>query len=80
MNRETIERIFGENPQYFLLFLFYSFPQELVVNSEFFDLPRNPQIVIIDPESSQRILSKQFLKDMIDMTAYMVWIHQGRRG
>ena len=80
MNRETIERIFGENPQYFLLFLFYSFPQELVVNSEFFDLPRNPQIAITDPESSQRILSKQFLKDMIDMTAYMVWMHQGRRG
>ena len=60
---------------FLLLPLFYSFPKELIVGSEFFDLPRNLYEVISDRDTLERIESKQFLKDMIDMTAYMVWFH-----
>lgn len=66
--------------QFLLLPLFYSFPKELVTGSEFFDLPRNMYEVLSDKEAIERIKSKQFLKDMIDMTAYMVWFHLGHRG
>ena len=65
---------------FLLLPLFYSFPKELIVGSEFFDLPRNLYEVISDRDTLERIESKQFLKDMIDMTAYMVWFHMGHRG
>ena len=66
--------------QFLLLPLFYSFPKELVAGSEFFDLPRNMYIAFSDQHTIDRIKSKQFLKDMIDMTAYMVWFHLGHRG
>lgn len=66
--------------QFLLLPLFYSFPKELVAGSEFFDLPRNMHIVLSDKSTIERIKSKKFLKDMIDMTAYMVWFHLGHRG
>ena len=65
---------------FLLLPLFYSYPKELVAGSEFFDLPRNLYEVISDRDTLERIKSKQFLKDMIDMTAYMVWFHMGHRG
>ena len=50
---------------FLLLPLFYSFPKELIVGSEFFDLPRNLYEVISDRDTLERIESKQFLKDMI---------------
>ena len=65
---------------FLLLPLFYSFPKELVAGSEFFDLPRSLYEVISDSDTLERIKSKQFLKDMTDMTAYMVWFHMGHRG
>ena len=58
--------------QVFLLPLFYTFPAEVVVKSEFRDLPRNIRTALTDVQSLERIQSKQFLKDMIDMTAAMV--------
>lgn len=33
-----------------------------------------------DPATLERIYSKQFLKDMTEMTAYMVWKFLGRKG
>ena len=66
--------------QIFLLPLFYTFPAEVVAKSEFRDLPRNFLIALTDAQSLERIQSKQFLKDMIDMTAAMVWMHMGHRG
>ena len=66
--------------QIFLLPLFYTFPAEVVAKSEFRDLPRNIHTALTDAESLERIQSKQFLKDMIDMTAAMVWMHLGHRG
>ena len=66
--------------QIFLLPLFYTFPAEVVAKSEFRDLPRNFHTALTDAQSLERIQSKQFLKDMIDMTAAMVWMHLGHRG
>lgn len=66
--------------QIFLLPLFYTFPMEVVAKSEFRDLPRNMHTALTDAQSLERIQSKQFLKDMIDMTAAMVWMHLGHRG
>lgn len=66
--------------QIFLLPLFYTFPVEVVAKSEFRDLPRNFHTALTDVQSLERIRSKQFLKDMIDMTAAMVWMHLGHRG
>ena len=66
--------------QVFLLPLFYTFPGEVVAKSEFRDLPRNIHTALTDVQSLERIQSKQFLKDMIDMTAAMVWMHLGHRG
>lgn len=66
--------------QVFLLPLFYTFPAEVVAKSEFRDLPRNFHTALTDVQSLERIKSKQFLKDMIDMTAAMVWMHLGHRG
>ena len=66
--------------QIFLLPLFYTFPAEVVAKSEFRDLPRNIHTALTDIQSLERIQSKQFLKDMIDMTAAMVWMHLGHRG
>lgn len=43
-------------------------------------MPRNLHMALSDKSTIQRIKSKQFLKDMIDMTAYMVWFHMGHRG
>ena len=54
---------------FLLLPLFYSFPKELVAGSEFFDLPRNLHVVLSDKSTIERIKSKQFLKDMMDMAA-----------
>lgn len=66
--------------QIFLLPLFYTFPVEVVGKSEFRDLPRNMYTALTDAESLERIQSKQFLKDMANMTAAMVWIHLGPKG
>ena len=66
--------------QIFLLPLFYTFPVEVVAKSEFRDLPRNFHTALTDAQSLERIQRKQFLKDMIDMTAAMVWMHLGHRG
>ena len=60
--------------QIFLLPLFYTFPAEVVAKSEFRDLPRNFHTALTDLQSLERIQSKQFLKDMIDMTAARSWI------
>ena len=66
--------------QIFLLPLFYTFPAEVVANSEFRNLPRNMHTALTDAESLERIQSKQFLKDMSNMTATMIWMHIGHRG
>jgi hypothetical protein len=66
--------------QIFLLPLFYTFPTEVVGKSEFRDLPRNMHTALTDAESLERIQSKQFLKDMANMTAAMVWMHLGHKG
>ena len=66
--------------QIFLLPLFYTFPAEVVGKSEFRDLPRNMRTALTDAESLERIESKQFLKDMANMTAAMVWLHLGHKG
>ena len=66
--------------QIFLLPLFYTFPAEVVGKSEFRDLPRNMHTALTDAESLERIQSKQFLKDMANMTAAMVWMHLGHKG
>ena len=66
--------------QIFLLPLFYTFPAEVVGKSEFRDLPRNMRTALTDAESLERIESKQFLKDMSNMTATMIWMHIGHRG
>ncbi len=66
--------------QIFLLPLFYTFPAEVVANSEFRSLPRNMHTALTDVESLERIQSKQFLKDMSNMTATMIWMHIGHRG
>ena len=66
--------------QIFLLPLFYTFPTEVVGKSEFRDLPRNMHTALTDAESLERIESKQFLKDMANMTAAMVWMHLGHKG
>ena len=66
--------------QIFLLPLFYTFPAEVVAKSEFRDLPRNMYTALTDVESLERIQSKQFLKDMANMTAAMVWMHLGHKG
>lgn len=66
--------------QIFLLPLFYTFPAEVVGKSEFRDLPRNMRTALTDAESLERIESKQFLKDMANMTAAMVWMHLGHKG
>ena len=63
--------------QIFLLPLFYTFPTEVVGKSEFRDLPRNMRTALTDAESLEHIESKQFLKDMANMTAAMVWMHLG---
>ncbi len=65
--------------QIFLLPLFYTFPAEVVGKSEFRDLPRNMHTTLTDAESLERIQSKQFLKDMANMTAAMVWMHLGHK-
>jgi len=64
----------------FLLPLFYTFPTEVVGKSEFRDLPRNMHTALTNAESLERIQSKQFLKDMANMTAAMVWMHLGHKG
>ena len=66
--------------QIFLLPLFYTFPTEVVGKSEFRDLPRNMHTALTNEESLERIQSKQFLKDMANMTAAMVWMHLGHKG
>lgn len=66
--------------QIFLLPLFYTFPAEIVAKSEFRNLPRNMHTALTDAESLERIQSKQFLKDMANMTAAMVWMHLGHKG
>ena len=66
--------------QIFLLPLFYTFPTEVVGKSEFRNLPRNMYTALTDAESLERIESKQFLKDMANMTAAMVWMHLGHKG
>ena len=66
--------------QIFLLPLFYTFPAEVVAKSEFRNLPRNMYTALTDAESLERIQSKQFLKDMANMTAAMVWMHLGHKG
>ena len=77
---QTSYKPFTEESQELLLFLFYSFPPELVANSEFRDLPRNPRSALRDPATLERIHSKQFLKDMTEMTAYIVWKFLSRKG
>ena len=66
--------------QIFLLPLFYTFPAEVVAKSEFRNRPRNMYTALTDAESLERIQSKQFLKDMANMTAAMVWMHLGHKG
>ncbi len=66
--------------QIFLLPLFYTLPAEVVGKSEFRDLPRNMYTALTDAESLERIQSKQFLKDMANMTAAMIWMHIGHKG
>ena len=81
MNKSSTNK--NPNParnQIFLLPLFYTFPAGVVGKSEFRDLPRNMYTALTDAESLERIQSKQFLKDMANMTAAMVWMHLGHKG
>ena len=80
MNKTLANKDSAAVNQIFLMPLFYTFPAEVVANSEFRNLPRNMHTALTDVESLERIQSKQFLKDMSNMTATMIWMHIGHRG
>ena len=60
-----------------LLPMFYLFPAELLVHSEFMDFPRNPYMVFKTPKWREKYHDKKFLETVSDGMADMIWRHFG---
>ena len=60
-----------------LLPMFYLFPAELLVHSEFMDFPRNPYVVFETPKWREKYHDKKFLETVSDGMADMIWRHFG---
>lgn len=57
--------------------MFYLFPVELLVHSEFLNFPRNPHVVYHTPKWRKLYHSEKFTETVIDGMAGMVWKHFG---
>ena len=57
--------------------MFYLFPVELLVHSEFLNFPRNPHLVYHTPEWRELYHSDKFTETVIDGMAGMIWKHFG---